>query len=233
MSDVSAAISADVSRDSAAHGFFHLDESTRLNTVILRHLGDQGFELAQSFLFRGPSGMWRVDERELPNTDLTSVPWFYRWYVPTYGPHLLPALLHDALLLRDGFDRDRADDIFGEALALQNVAPVRRVIMIAAVTLATRWTTWARRLPLLIWFALAFVGISAFANGIFRWWEPSWWSVSIPVAATLAPIPAGILWGRHWLRGIVAGYTLIVLTPVTLVVWATRAITGLFEATVE
>lgn len=214
-------------------GFFHTDQVSPLTTVLLRHLGDQGFELAQSFVFRGASGEWRVDERELPVTDLTSTPWFYRWYIPRYGPHLLPALLHDWMLGEGAVDRDEADNVFGEALKLQGVAPIRRLLMGAAVTLATRWTSWSRRIPIIIWFALALVGVATVANGVFSWYQPGWWSDWFVALAVLAPIPASVLWDTKWLNGVVAGYSLIILAPVTIAIWITRAITGLFEASVE
>jgi hypothetical protein len=65
------------------------------------------------------------------NTDLCSVPWFARAFIPLSGRVAKPALLHDWLLLNA--DHRRAYDVFAEALVVAGVPPVRRRLLLGAV----------------------------------------------------------------------------------------------------
>lgn len=69
-------------------------------------------------------------------TDLCSVPWFARAFIPLAGRLAKPALLHDWLLVRG---EARAHRVFDEALAVAGVRPLTRSLLVAAVAL------WARR----------------------------------------------------------------------------------------
>ena len=72
-------------------------------------------------------------------TDLCSVPWFARAFIPIAGRAAKPALLHDWLI---DHDDPRAAAVFDEALGVAGVPGLRRGLMVAAVRL------WARIRPL-------------------------------------------------------------------------------------
>ena len=65
-------------------------------------------------------------------TDLCSLPWFARPFLPMSGKVAKPALLHDWLLeLGD----ERAHEVFDEALRVADVAPTTRWVLGKAVRL--------------------------------------------------------------------------------------------------
>ncbi len=66
------------------------------------------------------------------DTDLASIPWYARAFIPISGRMAKPALLHDWLLVNSD---PRAHAIFDEALNVAGVGPVLRRIMVAAVKL--------------------------------------------------------------------------------------------------
>lgn len=72
------------------------------------------------------------------NTDLCSVPWWARWWIPLSGPMAKPALVHDWLIVTGD---PRADDVFDEALGVAGVGRVQRWAMVRAV----RLRSWFRR----------------------------------------------------------------------------------------
>ena len=73
------------------------------------------------------------------DTDLCSLPWFARPFIPIAGRMAKPALLHDWLLeLGD----PRAHDVFDEALGVAQVPALTRRIMVRAVR------AWAALKPL-------------------------------------------------------------------------------------
>lgn len=65
-------------------------------------------------------------------TDLCSVPFFARPFVPLAGPAAKPALVHDWLVEQED---PRANAIFDEALGVANVGNVMRKAMVLAVTI--------------------------------------------------------------------------------------------------
>lgn len=75
------------------------------------------------------------------DTDLCSVPWFARPFIPVAGRMAKPALLHDWLLVNED---PRADDVFAEALAVAKVPPITRFVMVQAVRLWSRWRNLRR-----------------------------------------------------------------------------------------
>lgn len=181
--------------------------------IVLRQVDATTFELIEGFRYRGPSGTWTVMPADLADTDLASIPQFLSWFVSRYGRHTLAALLHDHLV-RNGsrldppVARHRADQVFLEALTLLDVAYLRSRIMWSAVTMATRWrgSGWGR-LGLLIWLALAAVGIVTLAVGIVGR-DPL-----LLATALAAPLPAALLWGPRRARaGVIGGYTLWLVT---------------------
>lgn len=69
-------------------------------------------------------------------TDLCSVPWFARPFVPIAGSMAKPALLHDWLVDRGDA---RAHDVFDEALRVAGISAPLRVAMVLAVRIWARW----------------------------------------------------------------------------------------------
>lgn len=65
-------------------------------------------------------------------TDLASIPWFARAFIPISGRIAKPALLHDWLLIQGD---QRAIPVFDEALGVAEVSPLLRRAIIAAVTI--------------------------------------------------------------------------------------------------
>ena len=87
----------------------------------------------------------RVPERFL--TDLSSVPWWGRWYVGRVGPHLEASVVHDWLYAawrvqgrRHRTERNRkfADDVFRAAMIAARTGRFRRAVVYRAV----RWFGW-------------------------------------------------------------------------------------------
>lgn len=72
------------------------------------------------------------------DTDLASVPWFARAFIPLAGRLAKPALIHDWLL--DSGD-ERAHDVFAEALQVAKVGWLTRTIVIIAVRAYAKWRT--------------------------------------------------------------------------------------------
>ncbi len=66
------------------------------------------------------------------DTDLASIPWYARAFIPISGRMAKPALLHDWLLICG--DR-RAHEIFNEALQVAGVGALTRRIVVAAAKL--------------------------------------------------------------------------------------------------
>jgi hypothetical protein len=151
-----------------------------------------------------------VDSTTLPLTDFASIPTYVSWFVTRYGRHTPAALVHDQLIA-DGVsnaDRVRADDLFLEMMEHLDVPVVRRSVMWAAVTMATRWCHGMRgKVTLVGWGATATGGLVLLVAGAARRrWR---WAA----LALLLPIPASAWWGRHARAGLIAGYALI---PVVL-----------------
>jgi hypothetical protein len=188
------------------------------------------FKLLEAIHYVRPdaSSAFEVTPDILGETDLTSVPFGFRWFVNAYGRHTLPALLHDCLIdpedaaaatLPGGApppDRSEADDIFLEALRDRRVPLIRRRLMWSSVTFNTRFSyagLWARLFTIL-WILCATAGTLTFFSA--WWWAGPWLSI----LATFAPIPAAALWGAKWRAGIWFGYGVVFLVPAAIVVHA-------------
>lgn len=70
-------------------------------------------------------------------SDFASVPRIFRPLHPVNGKHRAPAVVHDYLVRKEGFDRRVADRIFLEAMEATGVAKWRRYQMYWAVALVT------------------------------------------------------------------------------------------------
>lgn len=64
------------------------------------------------------------------NTDLASIPWFARPFIPIAGRMAKPALVHDWLVEQND---PRANEIFDEALKVAGVGNPTRWLMVTAV----------------------------------------------------------------------------------------------------
>ena len=165
-------------------------------------------------------------------TDLTSVPAVFGWLIGSTGAHLPAAVVHDALLHglneeRSPVDRRGADRVFGDLLQASGVGSVRRTMMIAAVTLATRLrSAGAARLGVLLhllvialagaWATSALLGAVVdppwiIGEGVVRW-------VSALLGIAMVPVPLALMWGRDRLHGLVTGWSLAALLHVTAAV---------------
>jgi hypothetical protein len=199
--------------------------------VRLEQIKPNRFVLLEGFRYRSDAGAeFELTPATLGETDLTSVPFGFRWFVNSYGRHTLPALLHDCLVRPDCArevvqpdaappSRAQADDVFLEALRDQGVPFVRRHLMWASVVFNTRFTrAGALGFALMcIWVAAAASGTVSFFGGIW-WWFP--W---LPIIAALAPIPFALLWRTKWRAGIWFGYGVVFLAPAGLAVHASYA----------
>jgi hypothetical protein len=212
--------------------FFELDGDTPAR-VVLEQTGATTFTIVEPFRyvdsmtheqFVVPDPRWGDAE-----TDLASVPSILLWFVPRYGQHTLPALLHDQLVDHDLRDhRERADRIFRDAMGEQGVRFVRRWIMWSAVSLATIVRSHRWRLALIIPWLTIFAALAFRLTPPFAAWSvwpfsalvelPWWWAA---IAAGVGPLVLSVLWGRRYLAGVMSGYGAFVFAvPLTAVALA-------------
>ncbi len=187
---------------------------------VLRQIADDQFLVDEPFLYeQGPTRV-RVPSREEVPTDLASIPLFMAWFVPVNGRHTPAALVHDTMV---GNSADRlavaghsaavdrraaadrrggADEVFLSAMASCGVPLLRRNLMYAAVTMATRWSrSVSSRLALALWAIGSVIGSVVLVLGPSNQWWPA------VIVALLAPLPAALLWGAaNWRAGALAGY---------------------------
>lgn len=212
--------------------FFEADGETPAR-VVLEQTGASTFRVVEAFRyvdtesgeeFVVPDPRWGDIE-----TDLASVPSILLWFVPRYGQHTLPALLHDQLVDHDlADDRERADRIFRDAMGEQGVRFLRRWLMWSAVSLATmvRQRRWVLG-PVVVWLvayaALAFRLTPPFAAwdvwGFRTLVQIPWWLAAL--VAALGPPIGAILWGRRYLVGVMSGYgAFLFAVPLTAILLA-------------
>ncbi len=200
--------------------------------VGLIQINDREFEVVDGFVYDGDaaadierllvdSGVEpaeaerRVDEARtfLPRddnpTDLASIPAFMRWFENPYGVHTLAAILHDEQIRTTpntgsiGSDA-LADRFFREMLRSAGVPWLKRWVMWSAVAMRTRWMAGGgRRARLVVWVALAAVGIVSFLGWVFGWDLNLDRAVLLLISAVL-PIVAAPLWGKQFGAGLIA-----------------------------
>ncbi len=174
-------------------------ESDEEYQPVLRQINERQFALVEGFRYVGSAGPFELRPEQLEATDLTSVPWLLRWFIPKYGRHTPAALLHDYQV--DAIDRTEADSIFRITLGELRVGYIRREIMWAAVTMATRFKMGGITMLLLVLWVLAMlVGVGSLTYGLLT---TDWAMVGISL---VAPLPASMLWTDKWVAGIWAGY---------------------------
>lgn len=158
-----------------------------------------------------------VGPEDLPETDLASIPTPMRWWINTYGVHTPAALIHDRFTggtLPAGVTEQHIDRYFRFMLADSGVRIGKRWIMWAAVAFRTRWASGgAKRVSLILWFALATIGTAcaaiAASNGV-------WWVVAVAVG--IVPVAASALWQQQAAAGLIAAYFVfpLLLLPMVL-----------------
>jgi hypothetical protein len=180
--------------------------------IQLRQVGDDDFELLDSFRFTSPDGGIRIPvlPELLGNTDLASIPSFLGWFARRHGRHTPAALLHDQLITEDPerlppeqrLAPAEADRLFRVALRASGVALVKSWMLWTGVTLLTRWrrTLWSK-VGIVGWFIAALAGTALLLWGAATR-DP--WLVAV---ALVAPVPFAGLWGRQYVAGLIAGYS--------------------------
>jgi hypothetical protein len=189
--------------------------------VMLRQVSDNQFALQERLVLTWPPpgesepSTLVIEPAWLPDTDLASVPDWLGWFVRRFGRHTPAALVHDLLLPSRNHpwpadlpeewrlpDQD-ADTVFRELLSASGVPPVRTALMWTAVAARTRWYSGLLgKLSLVAWVIAAILGSLAFVRGVVD-------GDAVAVALGLvAPAVAALLWGRQYLAGLVAGYSL-------------------------
>ncbi|MDG2307051.1 MAG: DUF1353 domain-containing protein [Candidatus Binatia bacterium] len=211
-------------------GRFTSTDGTASARVVIEQRADSGFVLREGFRYRdeGADLDLTVLPADLPVTDLASVPWFLRWFVPAYGRHSLAALLHDHLIengarLVPPVSRVRADEIFLAALGDLRVPLVRRHLMWAAVNLKTRLNRGGlARFGMQAWIVASLLGTATLLGAIVAR-EPL-----LTIGAVIAPIAGALMWWPQFRIGLVAGYGAALLGPPAITIsiaYATYALT--------
>lgn len=189
-------------------GYFTSVDGAVAARVVIEQRSDTGFVLREGFRYRDDEVGIDVTvlPHDLPVTDLASVPWFLRWFVPAYGRHSLAAILHDHLVengarLTPPVSRVRADEIFLSALEDLDVPFLRRHLMSAAVNLKTRMNRGrSDRMRMQTWIGASLLGTATLLVGIVAR-EPI-----LGLGAIIAPIAGALLWWPQFKIGLIAGY---------------------------
>ncbi|MEM1332158.1 MAG: DUF1353 domain-containing protein [Actinomycetota bacterium] len=143
-------------------------------------------------------------------TDLASVPQFMRWFENAYGAHTLAAIIHDQLITHEpnggALQSDiAADALFREMMRSAGVGFLKRWVMWAAVALRTRLVAGgARKLSVVVWIALALVGITTFVVGAVQTLRGDLGGVVVAAIALAVGLLASLLWGRQVRAGLIA-----------------------------
>lgn len=218
---------------------FFRPDSDEPAVVVLEQTSPTSFRIREQFCYvdrRSGKSFVVPEPPGNDTTDLASVPGILMWFVPRYGHHTLPALLHDQLVDDGRTDREEADRIFRDAMGEQGVRLVRRWLMWAAVSIATiakasRWWLVPVGAWLLVWGLIAFRLTPPFAA-----WDvwPFSLLVDVPwgsaaVAAAAGPPVAGVLWGRRYLTGVISGYGAFLFAVPIVAVLLALAVYWAFE----
>jgi len=196
------------------------DEPAR---VVLEQVGPTEFLIKEPFRYRdtvsGRTFVVHASNGPTDTTDLASVPGLLLWFVPRYGRHTLPALLHDQIVdedLRD--DREEADRVFRDAMGEQGVPLLRRWVMWAAVSLDTIVNTVGRWVmaPIAIWMLAWAVLPVRFTPPLMSWGPLLPIARHVPLAfaiptAIVGPWIAGLVWTNRYLVGVVSAYAIILI----------------------
>jgi uncharacterized protein DUF1353 len=221
-----------------------LEQTGPANFKMLSQLGYQDSHFAEPFIVPPDVGTFR--------TDLTSVPSFFQWLVPSIGVHLSAALIHDGLIyapnegktyIGPDVSREQADRIFRDGMRDLGTPLIRRWVIWTAVTVATVLSApehkvrWRATVFLTVGIVIA-LGVMATLN-LFNVWHGVPWmgrrSLVAQVAlgalfAAITPIVLSTLWGHLWRAGLILGWALAFLIHVTAAVAIVFAIYLVLES---
>jgi uncharacterized protein DUF1353 len=198
---------------------FEAIDGTPVDTIDLRQIAANRFELLTAFRYRRATGEPIVIDAGT-RTDLASVPTFLWWFVASHGRHTLPAVLHDSLVAKaETFEgRVAADLVFLEALADREIGWWRRRVIWSAVTYGTVWKY--RRAFLVL------MGAQIIAGSAAVYWF-SWHGAGI--AGIVLPVAGALVWGRFSWAVLLGTYVGPGLVPACLTVLATLAVASAFN----
>lgn len=228
-------------------GFFDPTHPDASYHVVLQRLIENGREI---FKLEQPIGYWDhlvgavivPADLGLFRTDLTSVPRYFTWLVPTTGLHLPAALVHDGLVhdplepqtyIADKLiDRATADRIFRDGMRHLNASWVQRWLVWTAVATATifkeplRRTWWSRIAVALTVLVIVGLGTAATIDLIdcrapLPWMadRPGWLEVVYGgIAAVIIPALLSLLWWPRYQAGLIGGIALALLLHVTVAI---------------
>lgn len=136
--------------------------------IELLRRGPKRFALGQYIRYQDPQfgTITMPDRLDDFETDLASLPWVSAWYVPEFGPQLVPSILHDALVgdaerqtyrTRDNLSISQRDAhrVYLDAMRATGTPLIRRNIMWSAVSLTGAGR--GGRLRLILWYSLVAV----------------------------------------------------------------------------
>ena len=192
---------------------FFAPDGSQPAEFVLAQTDDMHFSVREGFVYEGSHGRVEVSDESLVSTDLASIPWFMAWFVPVNGRHTPAALVHDQLVESSAdsdariANRADADDEFLAAMRSCEVALLRRNLMYAAVTLATRINgSLLALIGIGLWVLASLSGTAALV------WSALAGKPWMVLAALLAPLAGGLLWGwRNHRQGMLAGYAIWVI----------------------
>lgn len=226
--------------------FYSNEECTEPARVTLRTAGHKTFQITSSFWYRYPEsfttkylpGTEAVEVRAhqgKDTTDLASVPSFLWGVLASYGPQLLPALLHDQRCedvrraKRNGerglfLMRSKADYEFRKALADVGVGRVRRRVFWAGVALG-KYARHGRARGLLLLAPHLAIGMAAMTGVVLSLFGVDWfgWDTRDLGIVLGAALIASAAWWRDWslpVVAILAGPLLAALVVFTYAVMA-------------
>jgi hypothetical protein len=174
-------------RDGPVGREFQKVGSDRQAQAVLRQDGELEFYQLEPFRYADDKG--RAWDVPVAKTDLASVPPMMTWFVPRYGRHTLPALLHD--FLQDpahGVSSWDADEVFRDSMRATGVPFARRWAMWAAV--ATRslvkkqeraWPWW---ILVVVW-AIGYGGLVGLVGWPWLLWDAADHHAGLAVAAVV------------------------------------------------
>ncbi len=170
-------------------------------------------------------------------TDLASIPRYFRWLIPSIGEHLPAIVLHDGLVVDHGgepehdgpeIEREEADRILRDAMRELRTPLVRRWLIWTAVIMATAWLDLK---PVRRWRGVwvATVGIILILGtmatlDLFDVWnvlpwmgDRVWWQEVLlgGLFAVLIPLALALLWGRLRIAAAIFGIAFALLIHVT------------------
>ena len=186
------------------------------------------------------------------DTDLTSIPWVFRWLVPQIGLHLPAAILHDGLVytpeqgktyIGPDVSRAEADRILRDGMRDLGTPLIRRWLVWSGVSIPTKWSTKGIPSKLAVALTLGVVSVLGVMATLvaFHAWRIGWLGrqdaivrfAVLGAAALVIPLLLSVLWGKLWKAGAIIGIALAFLLHVTLAAAIVYAIYVVLEKLVS